>query len=430
MPGRLTSATFELCLRLLLPVAIALIAGWIGVVASAKAQEAPRSHADVLRMFERARQKQQQLQREMRAPVVRRSRRSPAPDQAEPNPPQAEPEPADKLENARVVMVIGDFMADGLAQALADDYAQAPGVKIVDDAKGSSGLVRNDFYDWPKEIGPLMDDAHPAVVVVMLGSNDRQPMSLAGNREPPRSDAWTSEYVKRVEALTKAVTERRIPMIWVGQPAFKYSSMSSDMLAFNDIYQRVVESAHGDFVDIWDGFVDENGAFTMTGPDISGQPVRLRSDDGISLSNAGKSKVAFYVEKPLNKILGNAVSPDIGASGVESAPGGAPDFMLKPSIDRTSPISLADPSIDGASELLGSKIVGKPNAGRTPGERLTIEGIAPASRPGRADDFGGPEISRSALVEKAPFNGVAPKAGTQGAAGTAPPQTTTGATLP
>ena len=39
----------------------------------------------------------------------------------------------------------------------------------------------------------------------------------------------------------------------------------------------------------------------MNGPDMNGQPVRLRGSDGISLSKPGKRKVAFDVEKPLNK---------------------------------------------------------------------------------------------------------------------------------
>ena len=47
----------------------------------------------------------------------------------------------------------------------------------------------------------------------------------------------------------------------------------------------------------------------MNGPDMNGQPVRLRGSDGISLSKAGKRKVAFYVEKPLNKLLGSETVP-------------------------------------------------------------------------------------------------------------------------
>jgi hypothetical protein len=160
------------------------------------------------------------------------------------------------------------------------------------------------------------------------------------------------------------------------------------MLAFDDIYQRVAEAAGGEYVDIWDGFVDENGAFRFTGPDVNGQPVRLRSDDGITLSKAGKRKVAFYAEKPLNKILGSAAAPGAGFRP-NALPGTGPADMLAPSHDRTAPISLSGPPADGNTDLLGSKIGAKPRIARTAAERLTIEGVAPSSPPGRADDFGG-----------------------------------------
>ena len=93
------------------------------------------------------------------------------------------------------------------------------------------------------------------------------------------------------------------------------------MLAFNDIYRKAAEGAGAEFVDIWDGFVDENGAYVSTGPDINGQPVRLRAGDGINLSKAGKRKVAFYAEKPLNKLLGEIAMPGVAAFAPAKLPG-------------------------------------------------------------------------------------------------------------
>ncbi|MGN6769271.1 MAG: SGNH/GDSL hydrolase family protein [Rhizobiaceae bacterium] len=363
-------------------------------VASQANAEPPRSPEEARQMYELGWQaRQEQFQRQRRPPrAVKRIRRSETPAEVD----NAEEEPVEKSADARVVLVVGDFMASGLADALTGDYAQSPRVKVVDATNGSSGLVRNDFYDWSKEIGPIMDSAKPSVVVVMLGANDRQAMTVGTTKEPPRSDAWTAEYVRRAEALTKAVRDRKIPLVWVGQPAFKYASMSSDMLALDDIYQRVTEAAGGEYVDIWDGFVDENGAFRFTGPDVNGQPVRLRSDDGITLSKAGKLKVAFYAEKPLNKILGSAATSGTGVQP-NAQPGAGPAGTPAPSLDRTAPISLSGPPADGNADLLGSKAVAKPGIARTTAERLTIEGVAPYSPPGRADDFGGANKAPAAL---------------------------------
>jgi uncharacterized protein len=307
--------------------------------------------------------------------------------------PPAEPEipVVDKAPDARTVLVVGDFMAAGLAEGLDTAFAENAGVRIVVRSNGSSGFVRDDFYNWPEQIKLLIETEKPAAVIVMLGSNDRQQMKVGDVREQPRSETWTKEYERRTEAFGKAVAEAKVPFLWVGMPAFRVSKMTSDMLAFNDIYHQAAESHGGEFVDVWDGFVDENGAFVTSGPDINGQPVRLRADDGINVSRAGKRKLAFYTEKPLLKILG-LTAP--GSVITPSAPAGAPVEAPAPAaapivIDRTAPMLLSDPALDGGSELLGAAPPAKANPD-LPGEKLVVEGKAPIASPGRADDFSWP----------------------------------------
>ena len=301
----------------------------------------------------------------------------------------AEPEApaAEKLADAKIVLVVGDFLASGLAEGLTEAYAENPRVKVVDRSNGSSGFVRDDFFDWPGEIAGIVEEEKPSAIVVMLGSNDRQQMKAAGEREPVRSEGWTKEYTLRADKFGKTIADGKVPFIWVGMPAFKSSKMTSDMLAFNDIYRTSAEGSGAEFVDIWDGFVDENGAFVTTGPDVNGQPARLRSGDGINMTAAGKRKIAFYAEKPLNKILGETTGPDPVA--LAPATPVAPGTPNAAPVDRTVPISLADPQLDGGTELLGAQAPKKQEA-RTPGERLAIEGVAPEAAPGRADDFSRP----------------------------------------
>jgi hypothetical protein len=189
-----------------------------------------------------------------------------------------EPEVAavEKAPDAKVVLVVGDFLGSGLAEGLSAVYVQNPKVRVIDRSKGSSGFVRDEHFDWGKEIGPLIEAEKPAAVVVMLGSNDRQRMRVGATSETLRTDNWTKEYTRRADEMAKAIAARNVPFVWVGMPAFRLSKMTADMLAFNDIYRAASEGAGGEFVDVWDGFVDENGAFVTTGPNVNGQPERLR----------------------------------------------------------------------------------------------------------------------------------------------------------
>lgn len=384
----------------------AMVMVFVGVADDARAQDRPRSLFEFL--FRGGRESARQPER--RVPQVKKRtttrRATPRSSTAQRSAP-VEPAPAavEKAETARVVLVVGDFIAGGLAEGLEAVYAENPSVRIVERSNGSSGFVRDDFYDWPASIGSILEEEAPAAAVVLIGSNDRQQMVVEGKRESVRSEKWNEEYATRIEAFIKEFADRRIPVVWLGLPAFRFSSMSSDMLAFNDIQRNAVEAVGGTFVDIWDGFVDENGAFAASGPDINGQPVRLRASDGINFTKAGRRKIAFYAEKPLARILGDGqpiVLPDLIIPELVGPPTAG-----QPAIDRTPPISLSDPALDGSEELLGFGFEPRDDDAQTLSEKLAIEGIAPPPAPGRADDFGiyTQPVAAPAKIEPAPASG-------------------------
>jgi hypothetical protein len=353
-----------------------------GNVHGTQAENAPPTFEQLQRMPQ-----MYQKRRTIRRPPPAKAEK-PQPARTETLPPPSEPEQVEKLPDARTVMVVGDFLASELAAGLADAYTKSPGVQVVDKANGSSGFVRNDFYDWDASIGPLLDAVKPSAVVMMIGSNDRQSITVDGKSEAVRSDDWVKEYTRRVKAFAKTLEDRRIPLVWVGVPAFRSASMTSDMLAFNDIYQNIVGEEKGTFVDIWDGFVDNNGAFTLTGPDVNGQPNRLRLDDGINFSRAGKAKAAFYVEKDLNRLLGDAVSPDLESLPPANNPGAGTVPGGEGPPQRTQPIALQDLGMGNGNTLDGATVAPAPGS-ETVMERLTVEGVASVPPRGRADNFGG-----------------------------------------
>ena len=304
--------------------------------------------------------------------------------------------PVVKLENAKTVLVVGDFMAGGVAEGLTDAFASSPDVKIVDKWNGSSGFVRDDYYNWPASLPMILTETKPTVVIVMIGTNDRQQMLIGDTRESVGTPAWISEYEKRVVAMALALRTGAAPVIWVGEPAHRSSQMSASMTVFNDIYRKNVEAIGGTFVDIWDGFVDENGVFQQSGVDMNGLPARLRGSDGISFSKAGKRKAAFYVEKPLRQLLGETLAPATTALTPQSV---GPLLREPVIITRTDPIGLNDPELDGGSELLGAS-PNPINAGvnKSLGNASIPDGIAPEPRLGRVDDFTWKDPAQAELV--------------------------------
>ncbi|OHV84651.1 DUF459 domain-containing protein [Rhizobium sp. LCM 4573] len=321
------------------------------------------------------------------APRRQRDRSSIRAATPRPQRPAAPPKPAliPKLENARKILVVGDFLAGGLADELETAFETSPSVAVENRTNGSSGLVREDHYDWPPALPKLIGEVDPAIVVVMIGANDRQQMQIGSISEKFRTDAWFKEYEQRVSRLAAIATARKLPLLWVGLPSFQSPSMMADAVTLNGIYRDQVEKAGGEFVDIWDGFVDEEGKFILTGSDMNGQQARLRGGDGITFTTAGKRKLAFYVEKLARRHLGEMTDPDLVKLDGSNLPALA---TLPPAANAvpTQPISLADPELDGGTDLLGAGQL-PVSLVQSPRELLVKRGELPPAPSGRVDDY-------------------------------------------
>ena len=378
----------------LVPALIAvsgMVAETMVPIAVAEAQTVIKRRSIFDRLFNRRRARPEPVVREQRRPVRRSGKRSTRRSSVTRLPKR--PPAVAKVENASRVLVAGDFQAKSLAEGLETAFSQAPGVAIVHKTNGSSGLVRDDYYNWPETLPGVLDETKPAVAIVMLGSNDRQPLRNGGQRVAVHSDPWVTEYTKRVDEMAQAIRSRGIPLVWVGAPAYKSASMSTDILAINGIFRSVVGDAGGEFIDIWDGFVDENGKFIYTGSDIKGQQVRLRTKDGIRMTKAGRRKLAFYVEKSVRRLLGDEADEGTGKLGEDNLP---ELLVLDPNRGdtltvRTSPIDMSDPALDGEQALLGAENP-RVSQSRTPRDELVFDGKTTAPPPGRADHFVWPKV--------------------------------------
>lgn len=161
---------------------------------------------------------------------------------------------APKDADAQSVLVIGDFMGSSLADGLAFAFGDDPNLKVVDRTNAGSGFVRNDYYDWEKQLPEILNNVNPAFVVFMVGTNDRQPLRTGPTtREALRSEAWEAAYRKRVDGVLQTLKVYGRPYLWVGLPPMESSSASADMAYFNGIYKARVEAIGGTFVDVWNG---------------------------------------------------------------------------------------------------------------------------------------------------------------------------------
>lgn len=322
--------------------------------------------------------------KEKKAPAPKKTRIKPQRTVSRPAETQAEvPE---KVDHAKTVLVIGDFTAGSLANGLEEAFETSPGIVIEERTKGSSGLVRQDYYDWTSEFPKFLDELQPAIAVISIGGNDRQEIDEPGNSYRFRSPEWTTRYEARIQTIIATARQHHVPLLWSGLPSFRSNSFTADMVTLNSMYRKAAESSGATYVDIWDGFVDESGKFTYSGSDIDGQQVRLRTSDGLGFTKAGRRKQAFYVERFIRRILGDATSENF--TGIPASD--LPDLQFFPPVNnpelvRTEPIAITDPSFDGSDALLGGQA--PQLASTSPLKRLLENGYTGPFTEGRADYY-------------------------------------------
>ncbi|MBJ6126481.1 SGNH/GDSL hydrolase family protein [Microvirga splendida] len=331
-----------------------------------------------------------------RAPVSRPRRSTPPPAAVAK---QEKP----KVDPSTHVVVFGDALARYARQGLDAHFDDDQDVAVVSKVRSDTNLVRSDPADWPNFIKATLDGGQKtSVAVVMLGTNDRQSIRDGDESVEPLSDRWRELYRQRVDAITGVLKERKVPFVWIGLPPMKNSKISDDLVAMNEIYKESVQRNGGVYVDIWPGFVDEDNRYTAVGPDVDGDPTKLRTNEGVFFTRAGARKVAFFADTEIKRVLGlggavtaaapTQIAPADGSAGptVEVALPSPPDAATpvalpqKPLVGPVLPLTRQEVAPGGALVSAPPKLTGD-HAYSV--QRALRVGAAPNSRPGRADDF-------------------------------------------
>jgi len=325
--------------------------------------------------------------------------------------PEATPAPVPRGPDFAIA-VFGDNVAHMLAQGLNEAYEERPEITVSRRARENSGLVRDDYYDWPAAIEEtLAKETDFQLAVMMLGSNDRQPIREAGETHDPLSPRWREIYAARVNAIVEEFRKKNVPLVWVGMPVMKNERLSNDLVTINEIVRETVTKAGASFVDVWEAFVDDRNRFALHGPDVNGHIKRLRTGDGVHFTRAGARKLAHFVEGDVNRVIDErrpaetpllanapATGPSAGGDGpatslsIDGADGLAqPDAPpARPTAGPVLPLNATAVSPGGQLATRVSPLLPSDASARRIAEQALVEGRPASVRRGRADDFAWP----------------------------------------
>lgn len=231
-------------------------------------------------------------------PVVRRTKRKSSSSGAAASLPKVEPA-AEKTPGATRLAVFGDSLAIDLAKAMERFYREDSNLVVVGQGVGSSGFVRDDFFDWNAAIDTAIAEDSFDIAVVIMGINDRQNLQVNGSGVKPLTAEWKEAYSARLSTFLQKFRSANKPIIWIELPPMQKQSYSVAITQISSLQRLVAFSGGAEFIDIYERFADENGDYAAYGPDLNGQTVQMRKGDGIHFSSAGSDKLAFYINQSL-----------------------------------------------------------------------------------------------------------------------------------
>jgi uncharacterized protein len=304
----------------------------------------------------------------------------------------APPPQKSEVTPAKTGIVIGDSMAEWLAYGLEQAYADSPEIGIIRKVQQSIGLLDECKGDVRKWVEQSLANEKPAFIAIMLGLNDRHAMQPCGSSKSDgtntgavyafRSKEWAEAYGKEVDEAIALLKAKGVPVFWVGLASAR-NIREADIGFINDILHEHADKDGIGYIDVWDAFVDEDGDFSMRGPDVNGQTRLLRAVDGLNFTKAGACKLAFNLAQQINR---TALHPAPAELPLEARGTNPPTRSPKerPVAGPVVPLTQAPQPVKGDT-LLGAE---KPSYSSASAPLLDGKPLEPVR--GRADDFSWP----------------------------------------
>lgn len=169
--------------------------------------------------------------------------------------------------------------------------AEYPGMSVHRLGKLGTGLVRQDVFDWPATIRALLADHKPQVVVIQLGGNDAQPITVDGKRISYGREGWAEEYQKRMGGILRDIRASGATAIVLGMPVMRDPGFSDRMRRMNETTRVACEAEGARYVETWDLVSNDDGSYRVEVA-FAGKRARMRLQDGIHYSRLGAQYLA------------------------------------------------------------------------------------------------------------------------------------------
>jgi len=203
------------------------------------------------------------------------------------------------------VAVIGDSLSQGLGPSI-ERWMNPSLVRVLSLGRQSTGLSREDYFNWQAGMQQIVEEFRPDLVFVLLGSNDAQAqISRDGTAIPVGSVQWLEGYRERAADLLREATRAGTHVVWVGIPIVRERQRWDFYRRVNDIYRDTASADPlGTYVDTWTPFEGRDGGYTAFVRNDRGDLVEVRATDGVHFTPTGYASLARMAIRAADQAFG------------------------------------------------------------------------------------------------------------------------------
>ncbi|KAB2909393.1 MAG: DUF459 domain-containing protein [Ignavibacteriales bacterium] len=186
------------------------------------------------------------------------------------------------------ILLIGDSMLNvGFGERLKLGLKELGNTDVTYFGKNSTGLVRQDYFDWFTKFEELTKGKKFHIIVIMIGANDAQAIKEGNQVVKYGSDEWLEHYRAKVNRFASMMSQSATRFYWIGMPPMMSPFFDKKMRSVTKIFEEeTAKFKNGRFVSTINSLSNGSGEYAEY-VNVNNKRVWARGKDGIHFTLGG-----------------------------------------------------------------------------------------------------------------------------------------------
>lgn len=205
------------------------------------------------------------------------------------------------------ILLTGDSLMAGLGPHMQREMAGYRNISLIPIGKGSTGLSRPDFYNWPQALKENLRKHRPQMVIMWIGTNDvaTSIYNVEGTDEPC-SPLWIRAYANKIYEIVKICQAHNARIIFMSPPVMDRPKWDTKLARITRLMRTICRHYRLGFINTRPIFSDNNGQYTHTKRLPDGSTGAIRTSDHIHITPDGYKLVMDVLLPYMGKIIPEA----------------------------------------------------------------------------------------------------------------------------